>query len=350
MAGTGKEKKPMTVAQKKLAKQRLSALQLAEKLGNVKEACKRRGISRSQFYEYKKRFQMQGLEGLVDLPPIHKSHPQTTPPEVVAKILEVATEEPMRGCIFISNHLKLRGISVSSPTVQKILIKHEMGSRYQRLLKLEEKALDKEIELTAGQVKAIEKANPCFRERHIESSRPGELLQQDTFYIGHFKGVGKVYLQAIVDTHGSYAFGYVHTGKLPEHAAAALHNEALPQYKEWGITVQAVMTDNGREYCGKEHRAYELYLALNDIKHKKTKVNSPRTNGFVERFNRTVLDEFFRPALRKKMYESTESLQEDLDTWLIYYNEERPHQGYRNRGKRPADTVKKFIKRVAYEG
>ena len=108
----------MTVAEKKVARQRLSALQLAEKLGNVTEACRRRGISRSQFYEYKRRFQTHGLEGLVDLPPIHKSHPQTTPPEVVEKILALSLNNPMWGCVRLSNQLKLMGISVSSPTIQ----------------------------------------------------------------------------------------------------------------------------------------------------------------------------------------------------------------------------------------
>ena len=97
---------------------------------------------------------------------------------------------------------------------------------------------------------AIEKANPCFRERHVESAAPGELLCQDTFYVGTFKGVGKVYLQAVVDTYGSFAFGYLHTGKIPEHAVVILHNEVLPQYEDWGLEVGAILTDNGREYWG----------------------------------------------------------------------------------------------------
>jgi transposase InsO family protein len=336
----------MTQAEKKVIRHRMSALQLAEALGNVSEACRRRGVSRTQFYEYKRRFQTHGLEGLKDLPPIHKTHPMTTPPEVEAKILKMSLYNPMWGCIRLSNQLKLTGVSVSSPTIQKILIKHEMGSKYQRLLKLEEQALNKEIELTPAQVKAIEKANPCFKERHVESSKPGELLSQDTFHVGTLKGVGKVYMQAVVDTFGSYAFAYLHTSKLPEHAAAILHNDVLPKYDKWKLKVKAVLTDNGREFCGRDHHPFELYLALNDIEHRNTKVKSPQTNGFVERFNRTVLDEFFRPAFRQKYYESVKALQKDLDKWLKFYNNERPHQGYRNRGKRPFDTIKEFAKNV----
>jgi len=341
-----KEDREMTQLEQKVAKHRLSALELAEALGNVSEACRRRGVSRTQFYEYKKRFKLQGIEGLKDLPPIHHSHPNTTPPEVVEKILALSLLHPMWGCHRLSAQLKLDSIVVSGITIQKILDRHDLGSRYQRLLRLESEACQQKIELTPEQVAAIEKANPVFRERHVESKCPGELLCQDTFYVGQLKGVGKVYLQTVVDSYGSYAFGYLHTGKLPEQAATVLHNDVLPQYKAWGLEVKAVLTDNGREYCGRDHHPYELYLALNDIEHRKTKVRTPRTNGFVERFNRTVQDEFFRPMMRTKLYESTDALQKDLDTWLKHYNEERPHLGYRNMGKRPIDTVKQFIKPV----
>ncbi len=340
----------MTTAEKKVVRQRLSVMQLAEALGNAAEACRRRGMSRSQFYEFKRRFQTHGIEGLKDLPPIHKSHPQTTPPEAVEKILEMSLWNPMWGCVRLSHQLKLKGVNVSSPTIQKILIQNELGSKYQRLLRLETKALNEGIELTSEQVAAIEKANPCFKERHVESSRPGELLSQDTFYVGHLKGVGKVYMQAVVDTYGSYAFAYLHTGKLPEHSVAVVYNDVLAQYEEWGLTVSAMLTDNGREYCGTDSHPYELFLELNEIEHRRTKVRNPRTNGFVERFNRTVLDEFFRPAFRQKYYESVEVLQKDLDKWLRSYNNERSHQGYRNLGKRPVDTVNEFLQNVRADG
>lgn len=105
----------------KVARQRLSVLELAEALGNVSQACRQRGMTRTQFYEYKRRFQTHGLEGLKDLPPIHKSHPQTTPPAVVERILTLSLEHPGWGCVKLSDMLRLQGISVSSPTVQNIL-------------------------------------------------------------------------------------------------------------------------------------------------------------------------------------------------------------------------------------
>lgn len=323
----------------KLAQKRLSILQLAEALGNVSEACRRRGMDRTSFYEYKRRFQTHGLEGLKDLPPIHKSHPQTTPPEVVEQVLALSLEHPAWGCVRLSDFLQLQGISLSSPTVQNILIKHEMGSRYERLLKLEERAASEPIELTAEQIRLIERANPCFRERHVESSRPGELLCQDTFYVGQLKGIGKVYLQAVVDTFGSFGFAFLHTSKRPECAVAILHNDVLPFYREQGVEVGAILTDNGREFCGTDAHPFELYLALSDLEHRKTRVRRPQTHGFVERFQRTLLDEFFRTALRSTLYESVEALQKDVDAYLRHYNYERPHRGYRNMGKRPIDTL-----------
>lgn len=330
-------------AELRVAHQKLSVLQLAESLRNVSEACRQRGVSRTQFYEYKRRFQTHGIEGLKDLPPIPKSNPLTTPPEQVERILAISLEHPTWGCNKLCDSLALEGIKISYPTIQNILNKHDMGTRYERLLKLEERSLAHQIELSPQQVAWIEKANPCFRERHIESSRPGEVLSQDTFYVGVLKGVGRVYLHAVVDTYGSYAFGFLHTTKQPEAALAVVHNDVLPFYQDKGLVVDAILTDNGREFCGKDDHPYELYLELNDIEHRKTQVRRPQTNGFVERFNRTVLDEFFRIAFRKKLYESVEALQVDLDAWLVHYNTERPHQGYRNQGRRPIETIELFL-------
>ncbi len=337
-------------AKTRIAHQRLSLLELAQNLGNVAEACRQRDVSRTQFYEYKRRFQTHGLAGLKDLPPIHRSHPQTTPVEVVDKLLALSIDSPTRGCNWLHDRLQLEGISVSAPTIQGILNKHSMGSRYDRLLKLEARAVEQEIELTPQQVAWIEKANPAFRERHVESSRPGELLSQDTFYVGRLKGVGKVYLHAVVDTFSSYAFGYLHTSKQPEAAALVVHNDVMPFYQAHDLTIGAILTDNGREFCGTETHPYELYLSLNEIEHRRTKVRSPQTNGFIERFNRTVLDEFFRIVFRTTFYESVETLQADFDAWLVTYNTERPHQGYRNMGRRPIETIMLYLETVREDG
>jgi len=124
---------------------------------------------------------------------------------------------------------------------------------------------------------------------------------------------------------------------------AVLHHDALPFCQERGLPVEQVVTDNRRERCGTESHPLELDLALNAIEQRRTKVRNPQTIGFVERFHRTVKEEFFEPALRETFYASAEVLQADLDRWLVHYNTEHPHHGYRNIGKRPIDTVSAYL-------
>ncbi len=308
-----------TDANAKLAHRRLTVLELAERLGNVAEACRRGGIDRTSFYDWKRRFQLEGLDGLKDLPPIAKSHPMTTAPEVVARIEALARLHPADGCNRLEALLALEGRRLSAITIQKILNDQGLGTRHERWLALERHNAEQVIELSPEQAAFLEKLNPCFRERHVESERPGQLLSADTFMVGTLKGIGRVYLHAVVDTFGSYAFGFLHVSKQPEAAVAVLHNDVVPFYARLDLPLGALLTDNGREFCGTERHPYQLYLALNDIEHRKTRLGSPRTNGFVERFNGTVLEAFFRPTMRSQLYESVEALQADLDAWLHHY-------------------------------
>jgi len=326
-------------AKTKLAQKRLTLLQLAEKLGNVSKACRMHKVSRSQFYEYKRSFQEFGLEGLIDKPPIPAFHPSELSKNVKDRIIDLSLKHPAFGQQRIADQLAIEGLSVCATSVRNVWIKEDLETRYKRLLRLEEKAMTTGFELTEQQIRLLEKANPEFAERHVQSDYPGQLLCQDTFYVGRLKGVGRIYLQAVVDTYGSFAFGKLYTSKRQETTADILYDRVLPFYQSHGLPVQAMLTDNGTEYKGRPMiHLYEIFLELNDIEHRTTKVANPRTNGFVERFNRTVLDEFFRTAFRKKLFESLEALQKDLDEWLNYYNHERPHRGYRNQGRRPIET------------
>ena len=318
-----------------VARKRLAVLQLAEKLGNVTEACKQEGMDRTSYYAYLRRFQDQGIEGLRDLPPVHKSHPQTTPVEVASRLMELAMQHPTRGCHFLAGLLAREGRAISGPTVQSLLVKQGLGGSRERLFRLETWAIENEIELTSEQIGWVEKNNPCFRERHYESIRPGALLAQAIFPVRGMKTAGQVYLQAVVDTFGSYAFAYLHTHKHPRNPVLLLEKEVLPFYRDVGLRIGAVVTSGGRDFHGTKSRPYLCLLACQNIEHRPMGLPRSRTNGFVENFRQTVGTEFFRPALLEKSYESLEALQSDLDRWLRYYNCERPHPGYRNMGKRP---------------
>jgi transposase InsO family protein len=102
-----------------------------------------------------------------------------------------------------------------------------------------------------------------------------------------------------------------------------------------------VLTDRGTEYCGTPDRhPYELYLAVENIDHTRTKAKSPQTNGICERFNKTVLNEFYRVAFRRTLYTTLAELQADLDAWMQTYNEERTDQGRWCFGKTPMQTFR----------
>jgi transposase InsO family protein len=213
-----------------------------------------------------------------------------------------------------------------------------------RLLRLERTASDTTFVLSDDQVRLLERHSVDFRCRHVEASRPGELLNQDTFYWGVLKGVGKIYVQVVVDVFCSIAFAKVYISKMPITACDLLYDRVLPFYAALGVQVGAVLTDNGREFCGRpESHPYELLLAMEDIEHRTTRVRSPRTNGFVERMNRTLLDECFRVKGRTEWYLSPAEIQRDLDAYLEEYNLRRTHQGYRVQGRTPAQALREAL-------
>jgi len=327
-------------AEKKMAQKRLTLLQLAERLQNISETCRRQSVSRTQFYEYKRAFQVRRSECLLDRPPISKTFPPETSEEIRAKIIKLSLAHPAWGLIRISDNLRLEAIAVSPSTIRNVWIKENVETRYKRMLRLKEEKNGQDVDLTEEQIRLLETANPCFRERKVESHSPGYLLRQDTFMVGTLKGIGRIYLQAVIDAYGSFAFGKLYTSKLPETAVDLLYDGVTPLYESEGLVVEHILTDNGREYCGRPMiHPYQIFLELNDIEHRRTKVAKPRTNVFIERFNRPVLDEFFRETFREKFFSSVDELQQNRDSWLHYSNYERPHRGYRNMGPTPFETI-----------
>jgi transposase InsO family protein len=319
-------------------KRKLSLLQLAEELGNVSKACKLMGYHRDSFYEIRRAFQLGGTAALVEEKRGPRGpHPNRVAPEVEAKILDYALIQPSHGADRVANELRLQGVTVSSSGVRGVWLRNELETRTKRLLRLEREAQQQTFVLSERQIALLERHSVDFRCRHVEASRPGELLNQDTFYWGTLKGVGKVYVQVVVDVFCSLAFAKVYNSKMPITAVDLLYDRVLPFYEAIGVTVGAILTDNGREFCGRpESHPYELLTTMEGIEHRNTRVRSPRTNGFVERMNRTLLDECFRVAGRSTWYEDTAQIQADLDRFMEYYNRQRTHQGYRLQGRTPA--------------
>lgn len=332
----------------KAARRKLSMIQLAAELGNVSRACKVMGYSRQQFYEIRRNYQTFGLDGLIDkIPGAREPHPNRVPEEVENAVLDYSLKFPTHGPLKVAQQLSLMGINVSPNGVRGVWIRNNILSRHERLLRLEAEQKEKNIELTDEQVKALERFDPEFRERHIHSTHTGELVAMDTFLVGTLKGVGRVYLQTVLDCFSRYTWGRLYTTKMPVTAVHVLNETVLPFFEEQGVKIETVLTDNGREYCGRpDIHPFELFLQLEDIVHRTTKVRRPQSNGFVERMHRTLLDEHFRIKGRTKFYESVDEMQKDLDEYLMEYNTKRAHQGRNMNGRTPWDMFKAGIKQT----
>jgi len=333
--------------QEKLIKRKLSILELAEYLKNVSQACKINGVSRQHFYDIKKAYDENGIEGLKERSRRKPCIKNRVAPEVEEAVVNMAYEYPAYGQVRASNELRKNGILVSGGGVRSIWQRNDLETFKKRLAALEEKSAKEGIVYTEAQIQALETAKRS-RESHpdeIETEHSGYLISQDTFYVGYLKGVGRIYQQSVVDTYSSVAFAKIYTGKVPVTAADALNDKVLPFFEEYGVPVLRVLTDRGTEFCGSpDKHPYELYLQLNDIEHTKTKVKSPQTNGICERFHQTVLNEFYRVAFRKKLYTDLETLQQDLDEYMKEYNNDRTHQGKRCKGRTPMETFVEGIR------
>jgi len=324
----------------KIIKNKIGLLNLAEELGNVSRACKVMGFSRDTFYRYKSAVEEGGVESLLDKSRRQPNLKNRVDEATEKAVVEHALAYPANGQLRASNELRKQGVFVSPSGVRCIWLRHHLASFKERLKALEKKSAEENFILTEAQVAALErKKEEDWVCGEIETAHPGYLGSQDTFYVGTLKGVGRIYQQTFVDTYSKVAHGKLYTTKTPITSADLLNDRVLPFFEEHEMGLLRILTDRGTEYCGKvEQHDYELYLAVNEIEHTKTKVRHPQTNGICERFHKTILQEFYQITFRKKIYTTLDELQKDLDDWLYDYNHHRTHQGKMCCGRTPMET------------
>ncbi len=325
----------MTLAEV-IHRRRLAVLDHAARI-SVTEACRVSGISRTTFYRWRDRAARYGLDALIPKPRCTPSQPNTTPPWQIEIVLAEALARPTLGARQLLEPLADRGVHLSASGVQKILRRVNLATRAQRVAAL--------AQITAADSGLAAEAalDGPFGFCHF-AAQPGDLVALDAFYVGQLKGIGKVFQLTAVDTATRWAVAQLIIGDKTAQAAAAFLDLVVARLAAVGVELTGVLTDNGPEFIG---RAFRDHLADLDVTHHRIPPRSPNHNAVCERFQGTVLDEFYRPAFHRQRFDHLGHLDGQLQGWLDRYNTRRRNHSDFMRGRTPLQVLTSHLSTAA---
>jgi len=291
----------------------------------VVKLCRVFAMSRTWFYKLKKRREAKGDEGLRSVSGKPESFANQTPLEDELVVLDFLLEHPSYGPERVSSELRRKMLlRIGHTAVYGVMKRRDLNTKKKRL---------EWVRVRSGKVVSLsdlERDKQRSRTRHIEASYPGSLIGIDVFYVGCLKNVGRIYQLTGCDCFSSFGWAKLYLSKTVKSAIDFLETDLIP--KAGNVVIQSVLHDNGKEFTthwpNAQHK-FKQACAKNSVSEKCTKVRHPWTNGYAERLNQTILDEFYSVVLRKKIYTSLLELQKELDVFMLEYNFDRSHQGYK---------------------
>ncbi len=301
---------------------------------SVVQAAREAGISTSRFYELRARYHAYGEAGLLPKPRPPRLDRRLCAP-LRDQIIAYAIDHPTVGPRTIASALSLHrfgGWQVSHGGVYNVLVRAGLSRRSARLAAAETLSAAEGGPITERALRDLRSIERAVV--HIGSDTPGEQVFFDTMYVGKLKGVGKIWQYSAVDGSCSFGFATVAAGeKSAAKAAAFLSGDVAPVYAQAGIEFGEAVVDGGPEF----RREFTATCSRLGISRHQLPPRSPNLNAFVERFQGSVLHLHYRTAFRYRFYTHASDIDADLQAWMRFYNFERPHRGYRTKGRRPAE-------------
>lgn len=317
------------MTQEQLIVQNRKSLLICAQRQGISQACKTFNVSRTTFYKIKKQYIQTG-----SLTPKKRRKPRMPNETRLSKkkiILDLVQKQPGWGLGQYVRELRKHGIVLDPATLWHCLKRFGLNRKYLRLLYVEQLRMNNQpmTERTVRQLKRTLKND--IKRGHW----PGHVIALDTFYVGNIKGIGRIYQQTGIDLCSRFGWAHLYTSKEQTSSCHFVESVLLPKFYHNNIAFESVLTDNGSEFTA---RSFQQLLADYDILHHRIPKGKPMCNGYCERFQRTILDELYRPIFIRKFFTSLEELQKELNEYLVFYNFERAHFGLSKHGVSPIEV------------